>query len=105
MTAKRCFRVGLYSSTRRQIDELASRGEGLCFLDMPLLFEKGYDKLCDTVWTVWLPEEIQITRLMERDGLLVLMGHVLNIAGWIYFFIMFRLAGHGAVRLWEHFNG
>ncbi len=58
----------LYSSTRCQIDELASRGEGLCFLDMPLLFEKGYDKLCDTVWTVWLPEEIQITRLMERDG-------------------------------------
>lgn len=35
---------------------------------MPLLFEKGYDRLCDEVWTVWLPEDLQRSRLMERDG-------------------------------------
>jgi hypothetical protein len=43
--------------------------------------------------------------LMERDGLLVLFGHLLNIAGWIYFLIMFRLAGHGMTKLWDHFGG
>jgi hypothetical protein len=42
--------------------------------------------------------------LMERDGLLVLFGHLLNLAGWVYFIIMFRLAGHGAAKLWEHFG-
>ena len=35
---------------------------------MPLLFEKGYDRLCDTVWTVWLPEKVQLERLMQRDS-------------------------------------
>ena len=47
-----------------------SRGEGvtLCFLDFPLLFEKGYDRLCDTVWCVYLPRDLQLRRLMARDG-------------------------------------
>ena len=38
------------------------------FLDMPLLFEKGYDRFCDAVWTVWLPLDLQLSRLMARDG-------------------------------------
>ncbi len=42
--------------------------------------------------------------LMERDGLLVLFGHLLNLAGWIYFVVMFTLAGHGGARLWERFG-
>jgi hypothetical protein len=42
--------------------------------------------------------------LMERDGLLVLLGHFLNIAGWIYFILMFTLAGHGVTKLWERFG-
>jgi hypothetical protein len=42
--------------------------------------------------------------LMERDGLLVLFGHFLNVAGWIYFVVMFTLAGHGVTRLWERFG-
>ncbi len=42
--------------------------------------------------------------LMERDGLLVLVGHFLNAAGWIYFAVMFTLAGHGLAQLWERFG-
>jgi len=42
--------------------------------------------------------------LMERDGLLVLFGHLLNITGWIYFGVMFKFAGHGISKLWEHFG-
>lgn len=58
----------LLSETRARIEEARDLGKSLCFLDMPLLFEKGYNRLCDTVWTVWLPRELQLQRLMERDG-------------------------------------
>ena len=58
----------LRSLTEQRIRLAASSGEKLCFLDMPLLFEKGYDTICDTVWCVWLPENLQLQRLMERDG-------------------------------------
>ena len=58
----------LLSATRRRIDECRASGAELCFLDMPLLYEKEYDRLCDAVWVVWLPENIQISRLMSRDG-------------------------------------
>ena len=57
----------LFSLTRQRIDEIRASGAPLCVLDMPLLFEKGYDRLCDEVWTVWLPEDLQRSRLMERD--------------------------------------
>lgn len=42
--------------------------------------------------------------LIERDGLLVLIGHVTNIAAWIYFGVMFAAYGHGIHLLWERFG-
>jgi len=44
-------------------------GEQAVFLDVPLLFETGYDKRCDEVWCAWLPPQTQLERLMARDGL------------------------------------
>ena len=58
----------LEALTLRRLEEARDSGAALCFLDMPLLFEKGYDRFCDAVWTVWLPQEIQLSRLMARDG-------------------------------------
>ena len=58
----------LRSLTLRRIESVRNSGVKLCFLDMPLLYEKGYDQYCDTVWCVWLPEDLQLQRLMERDG-------------------------------------
>ena len=55
--------------TTEKIEQHRSEGADLCFLDMPLLFEKGYDRLCESVWSVWLPEDIQLSRLMSRDHL------------------------------------
>lgn len=52
----------------RRIDEARANGASVCVLDMPLLYEKGLDALCDTVWCVWLPEDKQLERLMARDG-------------------------------------
>ena len=51
-----------------RIESVRSSGADICFLDCPLLFEKGYDRYCDTVWCVWLPEDLQLQRLMDRDG-------------------------------------
>ena len=53
--------------TLDRIESARSSGTVLCFLDMPLLYEKGYDQFCDTVWCIWLPEELQLQRLMTRD--------------------------------------
>ena len=58
----------LRAAVTESIEQLRMQGVRLCFLDMPLLFEKGYDKLCDTVWTVWVPEDVQLDRLILRDG-------------------------------------
>lgn len=58
----------LRSLTEARIRQAAQSGAELCFLDMPLLFEKGYDSFCDSVWCVWLPENLQLDRLMNRDG-------------------------------------
>jgi len=41
----------------------------LLVLDIPLLFEGRMDRLCDQVWVVWVPREIQIERLMDRNWL------------------------------------
>ena len=48
----------------------AARAEGaaVCVLDMPLLYEKELDGLCDRVWCAYIPRETQLARLMERDG-------------------------------------
>lgn len=40
----------------------------VCVLDMPLLYEKGLDALCDRVWCASLPRQTQLERLMARDG-------------------------------------
>ena len=44
-----------------------AEGRKVCVLDMPLLFEEHLDRLCDRVWCVYLPENLQIQRIMERD--------------------------------------
>ena len=58
----------LMELTKQRISYYENAGAGMCFLDMPLLYEKGYDRLCSSVWCVWLPLRIQMDRLIARDG-------------------------------------
>ena len=58
----------LKTLTLERIEKIRASGALLCFLDYPLLYEKGYDRYCDTVWCVWLPEDLQLQRLMDRNG-------------------------------------
>ena len=52
-----------------RIRQYRAAGTTILVLDMPLLFEKQLDSLCDTVWCVWLPHAAQLERLMTRDQL------------------------------------
>ena len=58
----------LLDMIRQRISEARAGGAAVCVLDMPLLYEKGLDRLCDRVWCAWLPHETQLSRLMARDG-------------------------------------
>ncbi len=58
----------VFDLTRQQIDLACRAGAKVCVLDVPLLYETGMDSLCHRVWCVWLPREIQLQRLMARDG-------------------------------------
>lgn len=57
---------------RKEIEQQMIQAEHLgavcCVLDMPLLYEKHLDALCDLVWCAYLPRSLQLTRLIERDG-------------------------------------
>lgn len=60
-------RINLMLNTLAQ--DSGDREESLCVvLDVPLLFETGMDKICDEVWVVAVDFELQVKRLMERDG-------------------------------------
>lgn len=41
----------------------------LIFIDVPLLFEAGFEKLCDKVVVVYTNIDIEIKRLMKRDNI------------------------------------
>ncbi|MCM1557239.1 MAG: dephospho-CoA kinase [Anaeroplasma bactoclasticum] len=43
--------------------------ENLIFLDIPLLFEAKLSYLCDTIVCVYVDQETQLKRLMNRDGI------------------------------------
>ena len=52
----------------RERDRLA-KIEDLFFMDIPLLIEQGYLDWFDQVWLVYLTEDTQLQRLMERNVL------------------------------------
>lgn len=48
---------------------LTKEGFSLIVWDIPLLYETNYQMDCDLVMVVYVPEELQIQRLMNRDKL------------------------------------
>ena len=43
--------------------------DSFVFLSVPLLFEAGFDALCDQIVVVYAEDEIQLERLMKRNQL------------------------------------
>jgi dephospho-CoA kinase len=55
---------------QQQLKEIEEQfPEAVVVLDVPLLFEANMDKLADEIWVVWVSEDIQLDRLMARDGM------------------------------------
>lgn len=59
----------VYDYYRRVLGELEEASpSSVVVLEIPLLFESGMQNLCDQVWVIWLDEDTQVRRLMERNG-------------------------------------
>lgn len=53
---------------KNQVDALRKEEKyGIIFVDAPLLFETGADRLTDLVWLVTADLEVRIARVMDRD--------------------------------------
>ena len=48
---------------------MKNKDKDIIFIDMPLLFEVGYDRSCDETWLIYVTKDIQLKRLMKRDGI------------------------------------
>ncbi len=48
---------------------LADDGAKMAVLEAAVLFEAGWESLCDEVWAVVAPEELAVRRVHERNGL------------------------------------
>lgn len=48
--------------------DLEAKGEEIVIIDIPLLYEAGWDVYVDEVWLVYVPLEIQIERIMKRNN-------------------------------------
>ena len=50
-----------------EIEAYRQKGEKMIVLDLPLLFEKQYEELCEEIIVVYVPRELQLERLMKRN--------------------------------------
>ena len=48
--------------------QVAQSSERVLFIDMPLLYEVGYQTQVDEVWVVYVPQPVQLQRLMARNN-------------------------------------
>lgn len=53
---------------RDKVNQLRREGQRIIVLDIPLLFETGYAKDCDRILVVTIRPDIQLQRLMTRNG-------------------------------------
>lgn len=59
----------LLNYVRDFLVECSQVGAGLVVVEVPLLFEAGWEHLFDETWAVYTPLNFQIQRLMARDKL------------------------------------
>jgi dephospho-CoA kinase len=55
--------------TERIIKESEQNGYKGVLIDAPVLFESGFDKMCDVTVCVTAPLELKLQRIMSRDGI------------------------------------
>ncbi|MDQ0203301.1 dephospho-CoA kinase [Pectinatus haikarae] len=58
----------IMNEVKRQMEELEGNKEKIAVIDVPLLFETGWDKFVDEKWVVYINKRVQIERLRRRNG-------------------------------------
>lgn len=53
---------------RKRMTDCRTAGFGAIVLDVPLLFEAGWEKMADEVWVVYVRPEVQLQRLLQRNA-------------------------------------
>lgn len=53
---------------KEEIEKCEAMGLAVTFVDVPLLFEVGFDRMVDSVWLVVADLETRIERVMKRDN-------------------------------------
>lgn len=56
------------AEAEKQAQAAFEAGQRVVVLDVPLLFESGWNGKVDEIWTVYTPQAIQEVRLQRRDG-------------------------------------
>ncbi len=59
----------IQSKIKEKVKNYEAEGKDLIVLDIPLLYEMKYEQEVDAVMVVYVPESIQLKRLMARDHL------------------------------------
>lgn len=58
----------IWAELLRKLEQKRNEKQRLILLDIPLLFESGWDKMADKTCLVYVDESVQLQRLMKRDG-------------------------------------
>ena len=59
----------IQNETERIIQECEENGYKGVLVDAPVLFESGFDKMCDITICVTAPTELKLQRIINRDGI------------------------------------
>ncbi len=51
------------------LSELEAKGEKAVLIEVPMMFESGFDKMCDVVVCVTADREVRLERIIQRSGL------------------------------------
>ena len=57
-----------FAETEKRLTEYENAGEKIVLLDVPLLYECGWDQKADLVIAVWAPAEIRLERVRKYRG-------------------------------------
>jgi dephospho-CoA kinase len=60
---------GIRRLANEELSELETAGNSLAVLEAAVLFEAGWEDLCDEIWVVVVEPDIAVGRLEERNGL------------------------------------
>ena len=59
----------ILADTQSAAEQFYRDGFPIVLIDAPVLYESGFDKMCDCVVCVTAPEDVIVSRIMKRDGL------------------------------------